>query len=711
MAGKKKNKDHTKDHAGLALVSTILPPSDQGDPLRFWTLHATDATYVDLHPFAQGQHENPVGNGGFSPLWPGPFSGRPGLIAEMAPFLKARLSPRGQGTAEGFLGSLRTWWRLLDTVEKTPLPGGKRLKRVESVADLAALHESAAHQAGMTVLNFRRFRDIANDVRNELGLPPLRWEIPDAPEPDRQLISDDMARALRTALKANWRAVRKDWLLKDHVRAEANRRDLGETEVDLGPKGERLLVNWQWFHRASTAIGTLLPTGKQLVNSSGRAQLAKSRLSQTEMYEIQFPTRWDTHAALHMALMDSGWNLSTMLNLDASDPNCVVPSLKDDKNYLVLSTTGNDANGAEDEPALSMSAAKPRAFGKLQYCHGLSKNTCCAPVIVRAFIQRTEPLREVLREQLQNAIHEHSLLSAKAGVSNKSLGESFKRVQDLRRGVRSVWIYVSRTGKIDWIDNYSNLTRFYGSDGKPLTYLAKVVELLGEKGQVIGRVTPSDFRDLYARRFLRESNGSIIALMLALGHSSISSTQKYVDNNLIRAENDQVARNFLDHLFGQLANGRVDLTILAQLSRHGPLTPEMERNLMEYRSLMRSRLGIGCTDPRNPPEAVDPDHKEGRLCSGQRCSLCPNARFLPESLEGLSMRAEELSAISDLVPREAFLRLRFGEELDRIEALLEAVFPAIEVAAARAKWRGKIEDGSHRIPGLTVPPIEPKETA
>jgi hypothetical protein len=296
-------------------------------------------------------------------------------------------------------------------------------------------------------------------------------------------------------------------------------------------------------------------------------------------------------------------------------------------------------------------------------------------------------------------------------VSEQSLEEVFKRVQELRRGVRNVWVYVSRTGKVDWIDNHSTLTRFTGSDDKPVTYLAKVVELLGEQGQAIGRVTPSDFRDLFARRFLRENNGSIIALMLALGHSSLSSTQKYADNNRTRAENDHVARNFLDHLFDELSKGRLDLTILAQLSRQGSLTPELESRLLEYRSLIRSRLGAGCTDPRNPPTALEPDHRKGGFCNDQRCSLCPNARFLPESLEGLAMRAEELLVISGLLPREAFLRLRFGDELERIEALLDAAFPSHEAAVARTTWRGKIEDGTHRIPGLIVSPVHSMEIA
>lgn len=702
MAGKKRKKDHLKENARVELVEVVSPPSDLDDPLQWWTQHPTDACEVDLHELAEGQTDYPWNNNGFAQLWKGPFTGRPGLTRELAPHLKAKTVLLVEGSVSKYLIALRHWWRLFDALETTPLPGGKHLARVDSVADLNEFHEAGYHQAGGTPKSFEIFRRLANAARAALGLRELLWIGPDRPEPDRQLITDDMAKLLHIALKRNWKAVRKDWALRDWVRAEADRRDRGEPPEDLGPEGERQVVNWRQYQRIAQATGKVLPSSDELRDGRPINQFNSAyRLSVVDMRSIQFPTVEEVEAAMHVALLDSGWNPSTLINVDASDPNCVAPSLKDPF-YLTLHAEDDDVDMGTQ--TLSMSAPKPRARGKLQTCHGLAKNTCSAPAIVRAMIQRTELLRGLLREQLRDAIAQYSSLQ-QSGADRKVLGKAFKRLRDLKRGVRSVWVYVDHRGKVSWVDTLGTIRYSHAGSatkGKVHTYLAKVVTQLAATGQVIGSVTPSDLRDLYARRLLR-SSGSVIALMLALGHGRLATTTKYLENNVFRAENDEVVRRFLDHLFGQLEDGRVDLTILAQLSRHGPLTDEMAARLLEYRSLMKSRLGVGCNDPRNPPPSVEPNHMPGHFCSGQRCTLCPNARYLPESLDGFAMRAEELMAIADLIPREAWLRLRFDDEQQHVEALLANLYHTAEVTTAREQWRTKIQGRQHRIPGIRLP--------
>jgi len=705
MAGKKRDKDHLKEHAGVDLVEVILPPpSEDDDPLRWWTQHPTEKVEVDLNEFADGQLESPYGNSGLTTVWAGPYTGRPELIRELAPWVKHTTLMILPATVNQVCCALRRWWRLFDVLEATPLPGGQRLARVESVADLSALHEAGAHLHGVHAQPFQYFRSLANAARKERGLPQLHWIAPERPSPDRQLISDDMAKVLRFVLKANWRAVRKGWLLRDQVRAEADRRDQGDQPLDLGAEGEWLLANWREFQRAAQATDKILPSGDDLCAGRARSKLSKASLTLRDMRAIQFPTAWEADAAYHMALLDSGWNTSTMLNIDATDPYSVAPSLKDSQAYLVLHGTEVDVADIpnDDEPhLLSMSAPKPRARGKVQICHGLAKNTCSAPYIVRAFIQRTEPLRAVLREQLRDTMAEYARLES-SGADREALSKVFKRLQDLRQGIRCVWVYLGGNGMIRWFKNGDSGYRHVSSYERKnqISYLAKVIEQLAATGKTIGKVTPSDLRDLAARKYFQQT-GSIIALMLKLGHSSVRTTADYLNNQLTRVENDVVARHFFDHLFGELAEGRVDLTILAQLCRHGPLSPEMEARLIEYRSLMRSRLSVGCSDPRNPPRSVDPEHVPGQPCGSHRCMLpCPHAKYLPDSLSGIAMRAEELMTISDMIPREAWLRERFHEELETAEALLERYYPTAEVAAARANWRARIESGHHHIPGF-----------
>lgn len=77
MSIEKKNKDHLKEHRGVAPIPPALPKSK--DPLQFWTNHPTENTLVDLRPFSDGEFERTAS----VTNWPGPFTGRPSLIAEL----------------------------------------------------------------------------------------------------------------------------------------------------------------------------------------------------------------------------------------------------------------------------------------------------------------------------------------------------------------------------------------------------------------------------------------------------------------------------------------------------------------------------------------------------------------------------------------------------------------------------------------------------
>src|SRR5574340_1238300 len=104
MSIDKKNKDHLKEHAGVALAVPVIA-SKSDDPLRFWTNHPTEGTLVDLHPFADGEFKNPHPKG--AGTWGGPFTGRPQLIAELAPALEARCAMIGSDSVKAYTVSLR----------------------------------------------------------------------------------------------------------------------------------------------------------------------------------------------------------------------------------------------------------------------------------------------------------------------------------------------------------------------------------------------------------------------------------------------------------------------------------------------------------------------------------------------------------------------------------------------------------------------------
>lgn len=697
----KKDKDHLKKHADVSAVGaepTEPPKSD--DPLDFWTNHPTENYAVNLHPFADGEFENPNPMGKNTGRWGGPYIGRPNLIAELAPAIQAGVSLLSKRSAAQYKSSLRAWWRLFDAYENTPLANGQRPSRIESVADLNELHEAFALQSGMLRGNFVTFHRLANVTRQFLKLPLLLWEAPKDGDPIRTLIPDDQAKELKIALKQDWEQVRKTWARFDAVREEAARRDCGETARHLDEEEDRLLKNWQYFQSIQLKTGRILPTGEQLLDGKPATDLSGQGLERKLMRSILFPSVGEADVAFHLALMNSGWNPSTLENLDAESPYLVTPHPKDQGQLVLTSQVGFEPQ--EEEATLR--APKPRARGAVQFCTGLMKHSASPPFIVATYLKRVEPLRELLRQHYSEAVKELEDLRSRQ-ADPKTIKAQYLKTQSLRQACGSVWLYVDRKGKINWLDcGYWN--RYPSDCTPPVSYLTLLLNRLNVKRAALGKspiapVTPSDFRDIYARQVCKQSGGNILAVMLALGHKSITSTIKYADNNIFSAENDARALRFMTHLVSHLREGRIDLTILAQLVRHGELTPEMEARLKEYRSLMKSRVGAGCSNPRNPPKHVAPNHVSGRLCGTNRCLKdCPSAKFLPESLDGVAMRVEELLMMLERLPRETFLRGGFDMELESGEYLLDTLYLAEAVRLARDNWRHRIASGEHIVPGL-----------
>ena len=712
------NKDHLKEHGGMELVESSLAPTS-GDPLRFWTNHPTDNTLVDLRVFAKGESKNPNPTGGSK--WAGPFSGRPELIAELAAAIQARLTMAFESTWSHHKNALRAFWRMLDQLEATGTPDGRRLERLISVRDLTHLHEAAMHRAGISPQQFGSFLNLANDSRRLMRLGILVWTIPSIVAPIRRLIPDDQAKELKIAIKRDWERVRKTWDRHDAIRRGEEPDTLTEFEKQdaavvrkISEQNETLRRNWLYFESIQKATGRILPTSDQLYDGRAQTALNIRGLWLNQMRAISFPTTEDADIAFHSALMGSGWNPSTLVSgLDATLPERIFPHPKDQKqSVLVIDAPGDDEGEIEE---VTMQGSKRRAGGRLQFCMGLKKNPDSPPVIVAAYLERTATLREQLRQDCKES--QATLARLRAEDAPKvNVEHQIKRLLILQQGIRNVWLYVDRFGHINWIDG-SRKSRYQGMNSKSQqnTYLDGVIERINVKRvawgkKQISQVVPSDFRDIFARWIHVQTGGNIIAVMFALGHASLRSTNAYIDNNIFNAESSETVRSFMTHLFDELEQGRVDLTLLAQLVRHGPVTPEMNIRLEEYRSLMRSRVKTGCANPKHPPTYIAPDHIEGKWCATQCCLRnCPHARFLPESVDGIAMRVEELVVMSNHLPLDTWMRGEFEKELVSGDYLLADLYPQEAVNKARAHWREKIRSGKHVVPGVGI--LHEQETA
>jgi hypothetical protein len=351
-----------------------------------------------------------------------------------------------------------------------------------------------------------------------------------------------------------------------------------------------------------------------------------------------------------------------------------------------------------DQSCFVLIGTKARAGGNAQPIVGLWKTKFGAGSIIRLVLERTNYLRKqlILDLEQENAKLD-KMVSAQA--PHLDILKQYEKVVQLQEGTKSVWLYVARKGGISWINESK------GARVGHVPYLTMVLhetnQRLRDAGQeVIENFTPSDFRDAFAEYVWRHSGGNILAVMRALTHSRVSTTQKYLDNNLLNTERDRQFVSFVGNLFLLIKEGNVQPSILAHMQKIGDVSPQQKDQLNLHRQILQSRIGVGCRNPLNPPERLQ--SKKGGYCSAHRCLVCPeNAIVLKESLDGISMRVEELMEIKFQIPIEAWMSSDFQKELQNgIYAL--GNFDLEQVDQSRNLWRSKISSGSHHVPGLTI---------
>ncbi len=198
---RKKNKKH-----GTANVLP-LPETIDETALVFLTTHKTSPCLVDLTEFRDGR-TTPIGRG--SKQWVGDFSGRPLLIQQLLPQIRAIYSSQSQNANRLVVYSLRTYWRLFDACDA--LPTDQRPQRIETVAELNDLHDRLQVRNRVNGNATRSFVRLANAARKRLGLNPLDWT-PIDPVSDRVRVALEMPqiKALYHAVKSHVRRTYTRW--------------------------------------------------------------------------------------------------------------------------------------------------------------------------------------------------------------------------------------------------------------------------------------------------------------------------------------------------------------------------------------------------------------------------------------------------------------------------------------------------------------------
>lgn len=675
MSIRKSNKDHLREKAPALVAVGVVQShhSEYENELTFYTRHETKPRFVSLVQFRDGQADPQNGRGR---KWNGAFSGRPGLLNELAPALRNRLMFATATTAAKWERSMRAWWRLFDRLESGA--DGVRVGRLDSVTQLTELHAAAAlEDESIDRGVFCAFRAVASETRVTMGLPPLLWPAPEVPKPFRSLPAPAGIARYWNALKHGWFHALDRWRLAQSLL-------LGELGPEKGTREWQLLKAASHFKLVETTLPPHrgLPTNAILRDSyAGQRLLDKVELA--DMWDAFFPSARDIRMAFHMCLAGTGWNPQTLLDLPvdhSSGTQTRTPFIRkhpgDEAKYIL---TGFKERGASEHDV-----------------HGDWRIDRSPGRVIYELVQRTWPLREFLLQELHQA--RSQLETARdSGAAPGDVARLWTSITDLTRRSSSAWLYVHK-GEVQVL---SDLNYRGDTSARFLDTVAQEINSRLPAESQVPTIKASDFRDAFAAYVWKVSGGSVWHVRRALGQRNITTSTIYLDNTAVNEESARVWTTFVTVIWNEFrAKHALDLTVIAKLSRDGEITERERTRLEEYRDLKRSRIGVGCRDPYNPPPEIDPNFEpDGESqCTVHRCTLCLSHGVITlESFDGLCMRQAELEDLQSIMPFGEFTLGEYDKELANTRTALLGFDPA-EVQVRLSEWKTRIDSGEHRYP-------------
>lgn len=663
MSIRNDNKDHLANKFQHQPPSVSLVAEQSG--LSFWTLHRKPIL-VDLAVFMKGEAIQKSHG-----LWNGPFTGRPALIQQLFPAIRYISEFASPQTISRMLATLRSWWRLFDELEIQ-----SQMMKVVDVSDISEVHRQFATDKDIDCNHFRKLLQIVNITRMSLGLRRLYWASPKPKNPIRNLATKWHFDQIRFLLKHQWYSTIDRWRRADQLLNGHTPNNTTEKQLQAG---------YFLLKSAIASSGTAKPDRHAIRGSLSYSEFnARGKgYAVEEIFRGFYPNSEDIRNAFHLCLATTGWNAAVLIAIDANE-EFIEPHPKDESRYLMR---GFKERGKSEPIA-----------------EGLLKSEGSAGFVMKTIVSRTAPLREELRRQMEELQESLNIL----GPQNSEHQESNilrQKVIKLQEGIKSPWLYVSGVSKeILWLDD-SNFSKI-GSKVGANTFLDRCIENANKSRtpeRQIARIRPGDFRDAFAEHAYRVSGGCILFVMRALSHRNPNTTLRYIDNSIINSESKRIYRAFSNALWHEIRlHGRCDPTLIAKWSQDGNVSIQDRERLEEYRSIRarKSRIGVACRDPKNPPSYIAPTFKpDGKaMCPVQRCMLClDHAIILPESLDGLCKRLAELDFLKGQMSTMSYLESSFPQEAENTKIALTA-FDPIEVEKYFGIWTQKITDGTHLIP-------------
>lgn len=659
----------------FALPATAEPYHD-APSLKFRISHPDGSGYlVDLTEFAEGGKAENVPTK-VRAGWGGDFAGRPVLARELADLFEA-LRPKHESAVQIRYG-MRAFFRFLD---QSRLAGGPD---VAGVVDVTDAHGPMFLQwlDGELKGAYRRTKTALDRMRQLAGLQhPLFWPARqgDMPAPAED-VDEQGVRRLFHALRHEARAVKGMFSEGERLAAAGRdprnkgRRERGwfatENRAWLMKNltRERLLNRQEFIDQ--NAFWGMMGGGAQAVGPFYLApgMTERGRVGIVGGLRWFHPSYQDTAVFLWIFLIGTGWNLSTALALDVSHEESWYQPHPHSEGFAVMHAFKNRAD--RHQFALSMTRPEWHPYK-----------------IVRYMIERTKVLRATVRHELAKAQERYQL---------DPTPENDAAVAKLDARARSPWLYhvINKTGEVSAFNN---------NDSTHLNSLVRtVVEKhgLAEDHPSLMSMSTSAARDAWIGHAYVQSGYHVLLTRLASQHATARTLKHYLRSKRYRARSEHEVRKVQDAVFAEISSGRVvDPTRLRLLVRNGTITQDQERRLLDLRQ--RTRLGMGCIDPTDPPPEIAPDHKADTLCRVQRCTGCQHGVVFAESLVPLARASAELVFIQRTIPYAAWAGSSLEAELKSIELTLQSFDPAA-VQAEVESWSDKIRKGEV-VPHDTYP--------
>lgn len=189
----------------------------------------------------------------------------------------------------------------------------------------------------------------------------------------------------------------------------------------------------------------------------------------------------------------------------------------------------------------------------------------------------------------------------------------------------------------------------------------------------------SDLRDGFAAKVLDSTNGDLFSVKAALGHKRSTSTLHYLSQRRQIRDSFQKFAALTGVLFDEASQGRsLDPKVLMARCYTGSDAGITEAQRQALAG-PRTRMGMGCANPFDPPHDLTAGPVPEGLCSVQRCVLCKHGYFFPEepgAIDALHTRREELDTLATTLSIDTFALSSYAVERDTLVALLERVLPS-----------------------------------